>query len=363
MTSGSASPSAVSVVHQGIEYAGEFFRVASWTPSLGEALRGDAYFRVVFMESPSAVFPRAIHDHRIAVYVPGDRSPELERADVELRVMREAMGTYAAESESLDPLSTERDDIEQRAVGAWAESFRGGQLIAAPSLDANLDELFADGYWSAWAERIGSLLIARAYVESPIRHDLLQTALRPEADAPMLFDALVGAGDATAMFAMDAFGAGLGLSSNKPPQARAVASGRLAEVVATGWTPDAIGHALAHEQGMTYPLATLLLLQWVRNGQHTLRLRAEHGLLRRDGGRFAQDTLGAGDLAAVRWPLGLWKHIEALELTGAPEAVDAHLAALAGPAGQNERLERAAAQRLAELREGLQEAPGDADRG
>ena len=87
------------------------------------------------------------------------------------------------------------------------------------------------------------------------------------------------------------------------------------------------------------------------------------GVLRRDGERFAQDTLGAGDLAAVRWPLGLWEHIEALELTGAPEAVDAHLAALAGPAGQNERLERAAAQRLAELREGLQEASGDADRG
>jgi hypothetical protein len=363
MTSGSALPSAVSVVHQGIEYAGEFFRVASWTPSLGEALMGDAYFRVVFVESPSAVFPRAIHDHRIAVYVPGERSPELERADVELRVMREAMGTYAAESESLDLLSTDRDDIEQRAVGAWAESFRGGQLIAAPSLDTNLDELFADGYWSAWAERIGALLIARAYVESPVRHDLLQTALRPEADAPVLFDALVGVGDATATFAMGAFGAGLGLSPSKHPQARVVASGLLAEAAAAGWAPDAIGHALAHEQGVTYPLATLFLLQWVRNGQHTLRLRAGHGLLRRDGERFAKDTLGADDLTALRWPLGLWERIEALELAGAPEAVDAHLVALAGPAGQNERLERAEAQRLAELREDLQKAPGDAGRG
>ena len=361
MTSGSASPSAVSVVHQGIEYAGEFFRVASWTPSLGEALRGDAYFRVVFVESPSAVFPRAIHDHRIAVYVPGERSPELERADVELRVMREAMGTYAAESESLDLLSTERDDIEQRAVGAWAESFRGGQLIAAPSLDTNLDELFADGYWSAWAERIGSLLIARAYVESPVRHDLLQTALRPEADAPILFDAFVGVGDATAMFAMDAFGAGLGLSSGT--RAPTAASGRLAEMATAGWAPDAIGHALAHEQGMTYPLATLYLLQWVTDGQHALRLRPGHGLLRRDGERFTQDTVGADDLGTLRWPLGLWERIEALELAGTPTAVDAHLAALAGPVGQNESLGNAAGRRLAELRDDLQEAPGDASRG
>nr|AIF14181.1 hypothetical protein [uncultured marine thaumarchaeote KM3_66_E06] len=363
MTSSSASPSAVSVVHQGIEYAGEFFRVASWTPSLGEALKGDTYFRVVFVASPSMVFPRAIHDHRIAVYVPDERSPELERAEAELRVMREAMRTYAAESESLDLLSTDRDDIEQRAVGAWAESFRGGQLIAAPSLGANLDELFADGYWSTWAERIGSLLIARAYVESPIRHDLLQTALRPEVDTPMLFDALVGVGDATATFAMDAFGLGLGLSPRTDPQTRSVASGRLAQVAASGWAPDAIGHALAHEQGMTYPLATLFLLQWVLNGRHTLRLRAGHGLLCRDGERFAQDTLRADDLAALRWPQGLWERIEALEIVEAQEAMDAHLAMLAGPAGQTERLERAAAQRSTELPEGLQEAPGDAGRG
>jgi hypothetical protein len=353
MTTGPTTPSAVSVVHQGIEYAGGFFRAPAWNPSFGEPLTGDAYFRVVFLEHASAVFPRAIHDHRIAVYVPGARSPELDRAEVELRVMREAMGSYAAESESIDLLSSENDDIEQRAVGAWAASFRDGQLIAAPALDADLGALFADGYWSTWAERIGTLLIARAYPDAPVRHDLMQTPLRPNDDAPMLFDALSGVGDATAAFAIDAFGAGLGLSVGASGQPPSSTFQRLAEMATTGWAPDAIGHALAHEQGVTYPLATLYLLQWVRDGQHALRLRPGHGLLQRNGERFAKDTLSADDLASLRWPLGLWDRIESLEPAGAPDAVDAHLAALAGPVGQGESLPGAAGRRLAELRDDL----------
>lgn len=361
-SSGLTDPNFVSVEHRGIVYTGEVIRTESWLPTHGQPLKGDAYFRVVFLESTSAVFPRSLHDHRIAVYVPGERSAELERAEASIRSMREAMGTYATDSDTFDLLSAETHEIEDKAVDAWADSFRRGRLIAAPSLDSSLEQIFADGYWSTWAERIGKLLLERAYPSTPVRADLLPIPIHPGSDAPVIFDAALGriadAGPNDPIaFALDSFGPALGLSSSLAPRVTDVSKSevtqRISSMVNDGWPPLDIGHALAHEMGLTYPLATAYLLLWISVGHHSVRLRPGHGLLKRDGTPLERDAIGPDDARFLRWPLGLWERLETLSQAEAPTTVDPYLAAFAGPVSQDNDIQAAALRRIGELQDDL----------
>lgn len=356
-SSESSAPTTISVEHRGVVYNGEVVRTETWHPSHGQPLKGDTYFRVVFVESPTDIFPRSLHDHRIAVYVPGHRSAELERAEVALRSLREAMGTYATDTDTFDMLSSESRDIEDRAIDAWADSFRGGHLISAPLLDANLEAIFADGYWSTWAERIGKLLLDRAYPTTPIKAELLQMPIRPDADAPIILDAALTSASATATLALGAFGPALGLSSSRAPRVADVAKSdviqRLATMVADGWPASDIGRALAHELGLTYPLATAYLLLWISVGQHSVRLRPGHGLVHRDGTPLETDAIGPDDIANLRWPVALWERIDAISQDAAPATADPYLAALAGQIGRNEDIQAAASRRIGELQDDL----------
>jgi hypothetical protein len=358
MTTENPEPTLVSVEHGGITYTGEVIRSDSWHPTHGQPLTGDALFRIVFLADPTNVFPRSLHDHRIAVYVPGERTAELERAEVALRSIRAAMGTYATDADTFDMLSAETRQIEDGAVDAWADSFQRGHLIAAPSLDANLEEIFADGYWSTWAERIGKLLLQRAYPSTPVRAELLQIPLRPESDAPVILAAALGAsaGDASA-FALDSFGPALGLSSSLAPRVSDISKSevvqRLSKMVDDAWAPADIGHALAHEMGLTYPLATAFLLLWISVGHHSLRLRPGHGLKLHDGSPLDADSISAANAASLKWPSALWPLIAAISQAEAPATADPFLAALAGPVGKDEDIQAAASRRIAELQDDL----------
>ncbi|MCH7608248.1 MAG: hypothetical protein IIC94_06755, partial [Chloroflexi bacterium] len=118
MTGPTAQP--VLAVYGGIRYAGELVRAAAWEPSLGSALDGDVYFKVVFLESPPAPPAGDLRDSRIAVHVPGPPSPARQRAEAELRTLREAQASYAAEVG--DTLAAQAHEIEEQVVEEWASS-------------------------------------------------------------------------------------------------------------------------------------------------------------------------------------------------------------------------------------------------
>ena len=358
MTSHDVATEPVFATSGGIVYTGEMIRAPLWRPSFGDPLTGDAYLRVVFLEEPQRVSPQALHDHRIAVYVPGSRSPELDRAEVELRAMREAMGTYASDVESVEALTAEGSEVEERAVGAWAASFREGQVITAPALEIDLEAIFSDGYWSTWCERIGDQLLARAYPDPPIRRELLRIPVRPDVDAPVLVDAVLGGSGDASGFAMDAYGPALGLSSSLAPRvpdlSRCPAINELASMIEQGQAPDDIGRVLAHERGYTYPLATLFLLLHISRGTHELHLRPGHGLQFHDGTALSADVVASTDIAGLRWPTRLWDRIDGIApVDAATTDANAYLAALAGPIGRADEAAEAAARRLSALRDGL----------
>jgi hypothetical protein len=335
LTTDAPSPESVFALYGGILYAGELVRAPAWRAEYGEPLDGDAYFRVVFLEGPADVSADVLHDSRIAVYVPGPRSAGHARAEAELRALREAQSTYATGADPLDALAGESARIEEQVVEEWTASFKAGELITNPPLDVDLDEVFVDGYWTAWAARIGAALLVRAYPEPPFLEALLRLPLRPDQDAPVLLAAVLRGSDGAAGFAMDAFAPALGLAPALTPRVvdldRCTLIDDIASLVDQGRLPAEIGHSLAHERGLPYPLATLFLLLTIHRESYEITLRDGHRILFRGAQTRPGSHIGPGDIAGLAWPQTIWADASTIGPASA-DGMDASMANI-GPDG------------------------------
>jgi hypothetical protein len=351
LTTEAPSPESVFASYGGILYAGELVRSPAWRAGYGDPLDGDAYFRVVFLEGPADFSAIVLHDSRIAVYLPGPRSAGHAQAEAALRALREAQSTYSTGADPLDALAGESARIEEQVVEEWTASFKAGWLITNPPLDVDLDEVFVDGYWTAWAARIGVALLARAYPEPPFLQALLRLPLRPDQDAPVLLAAVLRGSDGAAGFAMDAFAPALGLAPALAPRMvnldRCTLIDDIASLVDQGRSPAEIGHDLAHERGLPYPLATLFLLLTIHRESYEIALRADHRILFRGAQTRPGSHIGSGDIAGLAWPQTIWADASTIGPASA-EGMDASMANV-GPDG-SETIER--------LREGLTDITG-----
>lgn len=331
----------ISAAHGGILYPGELVRAERWRPGLGAPLLADAYFRVVFLD----VEPRApveIADARIAVVVPGQATRSQQRMAADLRTLREAQATYAVAPGGLEATESQARALEERLVSEWAASYQRGHVMAEPPLEIDGRVVFADGYWSAWTERVGARLLARAYPRLPVDAHLLQAPLRPDLDAPVLFDAVNGGAGVTLDLALKTLGPALGLTSTAAPTTLDLGASQavaLAEAECdTSADAATVGHRLAHVHGLTYPLATLVALLLVARGRHEVELRRGHGLRLRDGGALQQDHITPFTASALAWPRTFWqvaatvrrarsgalvRYLRALEPTAATEQIPA----------------------------------------
>ena len=325
MTSPTPGVELVHAVHGGIQYTGELVRSPAWERSFGSALDADAYFRVVFLESRGRLPAVQIDDARIAVYVPAPRSAAHQQAEAELRTLREARATYATDPDSGEAIDSQVQRIEERVVEEWAASFRGGRVVASPPMDLDMDLVFGSGYWSAWAERIGEHLLARAYPSLPVDAAALRVPLRPEQDAPALFDAVTGEPSGAATATLEAFGRALGISAADDAAtvdlSRCPALGVVAAEAEREPVPG-LGRRLAHDIGLTYPLATLFALLYVLREPAEVRLGPSHGLRLRDGSALAGPSITARDLPHLSWPRRFWPDVEGIGPAEAARADD-----------------------------------------
>ena len=323
MTGPAAGSQPVSAVYGGIAYPGELVRATAWEPSYGSTLDGDVYFKVVFLEAPPA--PRAgdLRDGRIAVYVPGPPSPARRRAEAELRTLREAQAGYAAEAG--DALAAQAHEIEENVVEEWAASFRDGQVVASPTVDLDITAVFESGYWSAWAERIGQALLARSYPTLPVDAAKLIGPMRPDEDAPPLFEAVRAEGSEVGSMALDAFGPALGIVRTGPGtlDLSRCAGVDLVASEAERHSGAALGHRLAHGLGLTYPLATLFALLYVLRESAEVRLSPAHRLRLRGGAALDEPRITVDLLPHVAWPTRFWADVDGIGPAGAAGAEDA----------------------------------------
>ena len=311
----------VSAVHGGIRYDGELVRTAVWEPSLGSVLDRHDYFRVVFLGSPPAPPLEDLRDARIAVYVPGPSSPARQRAEAELRTLREAQTGYAAGVG--DVLAAQADEIEEHVIEEWAASFRDGRVVASPALGSDVASVFESSYWTDWSARIGEALLARAYPALPVDATKLTAPIRPDADAHVLFDAICGEGGDIGAIVLDALGPALGIALGANTLDLSRCEGvDLVAAEAAEHSGAALGHRLAHGLGLTYPLATLLALLYVRRDSAEVRLAPTHRLQLRGGAALDRPLITTDVLThlAWPWPMRFWPDVDTIAPAGAPRA-------------------------------------------
>ncbi len=309
------------VVHHGIEYPGEVVRATGWDAPFGEELRADAYFRVVFLEAPNDDPPGPFQDSRIAVCVPRtgpDRAGEQTRR--ELRVVREAQTQYleerapAAEA-ARQAMESQARELEGLLSRNNAQAYAAGRILCTAARTPDPADVFADGDMAQWARRLGGQLLAQAYPRLPISPSLMDRPLRPERDAPLLFDGvMLSRPRMEALKALDSFAPALGLRNPDAPGSldpSLCPAFRLIETELEERGVEADGRVLewrlAHYHGLTYPLADLFMLLCVRHGGAPLELglRRGHGLRRRDGEPLPSNRLTGEMVSSLAWPADL----------------------------------------------------------
>ena len=363
MTSGPAWPgvetSYHTVAHNGIAYLGEAVRARAWREAYGEPLRGDAYFRVVFLTAPVENSTFSLQDQRIVVCIPGSAVGEgAEQARRELRALREAQAQYLAGpvDQTGGELETRAGELESRIAQSEAEAYAAGQLAALPPLAVDAGSIFRNGEVTQWMERLGRELLMRAYPAPLVDANAPPLPLMPEEHGPLLFDALMLASPSPeASAALSAYGPFLGIAIPDGQDVSTAGASPLPLLAQAEAGPD-LGWRLAHHHGLTYPLATLAVLLLVRLGlpgkaqSWELARRSGHDLTLRNGQPLRESIVTGETVLQLAWPGSLWTWAESMRQGsgGAPgeysaiEAMDPELAGIAGltPEERTVRLER-----------------------
>ncbi|MCH8744265.1 MAG: hypothetical protein IIB31_01305 [Chloroflexi bacterium] len=279
----------------GITYPGEICRSDTWSPGWGQPLTDDTYFRIVLMvRRPDGLTPR-IEDQRIALCLPGDGVyRRRDRLVDELATIRETQVLYVTQRDPeatliRSTLQRRQQGLEEELITHELDRYSSGTVLSAPGSGPIPNDLFAGADPVSWFANIARWLLSRAYPNSPLDTNLLPRGVTQE-DAGLLYEAIFREpapaskqGQANRnQEILGELGPGLGLSStNNPttydpsacPVLEIIQRHRSGEASSIAW-PD-LHHHLAHEVGLTGPLATLFSLVYL----HQTRPELEMGLV------------------------------------------------------------------------------------
>lgn len=290
-------PRAFRVAFQGLEFNGEIFATDQWDAALGRPLEGDAYFRVVMLQSRTPVPTGDIQDSRIAVCIPTRDRPlagSRGRAAGQLAALRETQAAYITKK---DPetafirgyLEKQTEDLKERLVSEEGARYAGGHIESAAVLSGPLSGYFEGPDPDAWYRRIAEELLAWAYPEPPIDSSLLSRPITPE-DVARVYGAIL-APDMIDPAPLEEFGPALGISKLETPgffdPGNCRVFTRIQSELEEGqrclvWKD--VHSKLAHGLGLTGPLASLYLMAFayhsgaVGRPEIEIELEPEHRL-------------------------------------------------------------------------------------
>jgi len=282
-------PQAFAHDFRGLRYPGEVIRANSWDPVWGEPLTGDLYFRIVLLLTrPGASTARRseVHDARIAVCTPGAGiSRQRGRLTGELTTIRETQALYLtqrdAETELIrTTLRRRQEGLEQELMSEESLRYSSGSVASGPERAAYPGNPFVGMDPVGWFGSIAGWLLSEAYPARPIQSPALPRPFTPE-DAAPLFAALFqqpGAVPEGLPEILSDLGQGLELlqspellQSRNNPVAVLIADYLETSPVPALWKP--LHHYLAHQVGLTGPLATLHLLLFLHREKPELEVR------------------------------------------------------------------------------------------
>ena len=320
-------PRAFVVEYHGLEYTGEVVSLESWDAACGEPLGGDAYFRIVLLDERGEVAADEVPDSRIVVCIPS-RSVSRRGPDVasDLSAIRETQALYLTErGEGANLvrgyLRDQREDLERRLVADEAARYAGGRIVSPTVFPDDLDWIFAGNDPGEWYRRLATALLSWAYPAVPVDPQVLPEPVR-SADVPGILRAILAAAERGSL--LERFGPALGLSSPAYPSSfdprECPVFRDIAEELETrrGIVPwSEIRIRLAHGLGLTYPLASLFVMAFVRYArpEAVLTLTPGHGVTFWDGRPLRGDMLAGEFLPLVKLPENLLSgEIQALQL-------------------------------------------------
>ncbi|MCH7620916.1 MAG: hypothetical protein IH870_03365 [Chloroflexi bacterium] len=282
-------PQAFAHDYLGLRYPGEVIRANSWDPVWGEPLTGELYFRIVLLlrrQGAPTARRSEVHDARIAVCTPGAGvSRQRGRLTGELTTIRETQALYLtqrdAETELIrTTLRRRQEGLEQQLMSEESLRYSSGSVVSGPERVAYPGNPFVGMDPIGWFGSIAGWLLSEAYQSRPIQSVELPRPFTPE-DAAPLFAALFqqsGAAPEVLPEVLSDFGPGLELLQSPEslePRGNPVAE-LIADYLETSPVPapwQALHHYLAHQVGLTGPLATLHLLLFLHREKPELEVR------------------------------------------------------------------------------------------
>lgn len=302
----------------GILYLGEIIRADSWSSEWGEPLTGDTYFRVVLLTSPHSSATPQIEDRRIAVCLPSS-SDYRQRDQIvdEIATIRETQALYLTQRDSeadliRRTLEHRRADLEGEIMSQEVGRYTAGTVLTGPESSDVPEGLFAGTDPVSWFASIAAWLLAEAYPNVPLDSDALPRAVTPN-DAGGLFTDIFYRGrrphDET-FNCLAELGVGLGLSLADKPEVSDITKCRVLQLIRDklAQTPQPapwsdLHHYLAHQVGLTGPLASLYLLIYLHQSYPELevRLSDNHQLSLTNGRSLHGNRLTADLLPHLIW--------------------------------------------------------------
>ena len=307
--------------HLGLRYRGEVIRAASWSPSWGEPLDQDVYFRIVLMSRRNANLRPRISDGRIAVCLPAATSSRRRASSSgELATIRETQAIYLASGDAeadliRTTLRRRQEEIEQELLGEDSVRYSQGAVVTGvtSAIDATeLTTIFAGVDPMEWFQRLAARLLSQAYPVLPVETSALTRAITHE-DVPEVHRAIFNqpGGDRDVL---PALGPALGISGHGLPGEFDPSNCRAFDLLREWFVqqPDqadwrAARHYLAHEIGLTTPLAHLYLLLFVHSESPPveIRLASRDNLSSIDGRPLLTTRLTNDLIPLLRWDLSI----------------------------------------------------------
>ncbi|PKB78130.1 MAG: hypothetical protein BZY88_19850 [SAR202 cluster bacterium Io17-Chloro-G9] len=306
--------------HLGLRYPGEVIRAASWSPSWGEPLSQNIYFRIVLMSRRRGTLQPQIGDARIAVCFPGTGSSRRRTGSIrELATIRETQANYPSSSD-LDAdlirttLRRRQEGLEQELLGE--ESVRYSQGAVVTGADSAINDTVVAGIFAGvepneWFQRLAGRLLDQAYPELPVATSSLNRTMTPE-EVPELHRAIFNHSGGNTN-ALSEFGPALGVSSHSSPQVFDSSHCRTFDML-RDWLSQQPGPAdwpaahryLAHEIGLTGPLAHLFLLLFahIETPPVEIKLTSLDGVSMVDGSPLLTRRLTHDLLPLLPWDPG-----------------------------------------------------------
>lgn len=308
------APVPFSQEHLGLVYPGEVVRVDRWSPALAGPLTGDIYFRIILLTRRRGGLRPQIRDRRIALCLPAaGLSGRRSQLSEELARTRETLAIYLTQRDAdaeliRRTLQRRQDEVEEQLLAEESMRYSDGQILTGAEHQLYPSPIFTGLDPLAWFSRLAGWLLAEAYPSLPLDAAALPRPVA-EIDAAELYAAIFDQPGSRPDI-LQQLGPSLGLSTPSEPSVFNASSCPVMELVRrrlsgqpgpADWSD--LHRYLAHDVGLTGPLANLFLLLYLhREGRDlAVDLSPSHGLTLLDGRPLLARRLTSDLIPGLRW--------------------------------------------------------------